>query len=174
MSVLDRQLVHTALADPGAFAELYRRHYPAVHRTVLAKIRNYHDAEDVAQSVFVEAYNTLATLKDPERLAAWLHRIAVRRAIDWIRKQVRTRNTVDNYADTLRGTGRNRKQRMADRAARLLAGLQPEQRRLLSDFYVSGYSLVELARRDHVPVGTIKSRLHKARRQALAEESKTG
>lgn len=168
MSIIDRELVHAALDNPGAFAELYNRHYAAVHRTILAKIRDYHDAEDIAQSVFVEAYNTLTTLKDPERLGAWLHRIAVRRAIDWVRKQIRTRNTVDNYADTLRETGRNRAQKITTRAARLMARLAPDQRRLLSDFYVSGYSLAELARRNHIPVGTVKSRLHTARRQALA------
>lgn len=168
MSIIDRELVHAALDNPGAFAELYNRHYAAVHRTILAKIRDYHDAEDIAQSVFVEAYHTLTTLKDPERLGAWLHRIAVRRAVDWIRKQIRTRHTVDDYTDTLReaGPGKHRAQKIADRAARALARLAPDQRQLLSDFYVSGYSLSELARRNRVPVGTVKSRLHSARRQA--------
>lgn len=171
MSMIDRELVIAVLGNkPGAFADLYGRHYGAVHRTVLAKIRNYHDAEDVAQAVFVEAHRTLGTLKDPERLAAWLHRIAVRRAVDWIRKQVRTRKTVDDYADKLHaaGTGRNRARKIAERTARAMAGLAPDQRRLLNDFHVSGYSLAELARRSHVPVGTVKSRLHTARKQALA------
>ena len=65
----DAALVTAALADgPEALGPITERYQEGVFGIALARLRNLHDAEDVAQGVFVEAFERLDRLKDPCRL----------------------------------------------------------------------------------------------------------
>lgn len=82
----DRELVARALADGAeAFRPIVARYQHAVFAVALSRLRDFHDAEDVAQQVFIEAFQRLGSLKDPARLGAWLRSMTVNRCIDLLR-----------------------------------------------------------------------------------------
>ena len=96
----DEQLVQRTLAgDSEAFSPLVRRHRRAALVRALAIVLDPLDADDVAQSAFVQAYEQLATLRDPRRFEVWLMTIVHRRALNFIRAERRRR--VEPLADSI-------------------------------------------------------------------------
>ena len=85
----DKPWVGLAPADHGAAmpATLFRLHGQAVFALCLANTRDYHDAEDVMQAVFVKAVARASTLREPARARAWLLQVARRECIDFHRRQ---------------------------------------------------------------------------------------
>jgi RNA polymerase sigma-70 factor (ECF subfamily) len=72
--------------NAAVLAQLVREHKKAVFAVAYAKLRNIHDAEDVTQDVFVEAYRNLGRLKDIEKIRPWLHKVTLNRCADNLRK----------------------------------------------------------------------------------------
>jgi len=84
----DRPLVDRCLrGDLKAFEELIARYQRAVFHIVLYKCRNYFDAEDLSQDIFLAAYRALSTLKDLDNFGGWLFGIAHNRANKWYQRQ---------------------------------------------------------------------------------------
>jgi RNA polymerase sigma-70 factor (ECF subfamily) len=73
-------------ATPDA---LFRLHAPAVFAVCLANTRNYHDAEDLVQAVFLKAIAKMSSLREPGRARAWLLQAARRQCIDFHRRRKR-------------------------------------------------------------------------------------
>lgn len=162
----DEQLVRAALAGaPEAFAPILERYQDAVFGVALARLKDFHDAQDVAQDVFVQAFERLASLRDPSRLGAWLRTIAIHRAIDRLRRK---RGGADldratqvaseaHYRDEARRT------KLREEVLAAIGGLSQPQQETVALFYVNGYSVAEVAAIQEAPVGTVKRRLHDAR-----------
>lgn len=70
-----------------AFEELIARYQKAIFHIVLYKCRNYFDAEDLSQDIFLAAYRALRTLKDLDNFGGWLFGIAHNRANKWYQRQ---------------------------------------------------------------------------------------
>ena len=88
----DVQLIRKILSgDDAAFGILVEKYQKSIHTLVWRKIGDYHYAEEIMQDVFLKAYKKLPTLKNPNQFAGWLHVMANRLCIDWIRKQTRIR-----------------------------------------------------------------------------------
>ena len=84
----DRGLVDRSLrGDLKAFEELIARYQKAIFHIVLYKCRNYFDAEDLCQDIFLAAYRALPTLKDLDNFGGWLFGIAHNRANKWYPRQ---------------------------------------------------------------------------------------
>jgi len=84
----DRPLVERSLrGDLQAFEALVVRYQKAVFHIALYKCKNYFDAEDIAQDVFLAAYKALSTLKDLDNFGGWLFGIAHNRANKWYQRQ---------------------------------------------------------------------------------------
>ena len=163
----DEELFAAAMAGgPEAFASIVERYQDAVFGVALARIGNFHAAEDIAQDVFVAAFERLATLKNPARLGAWLRSVAIHRSIDFLRRR-REIAAVDERAmgETDEHGPAARLERRELRAAVLAAigRLTTAQRETTTLFYINGYSVAEVAAMQEVPVGTVKYRLHDAR-----------
>jgi RNA polymerase sigma-70 factor (ECF subfamily) len=75
--------------------EAFRLHFQQIYRYLLRKTGNAHDAEELAQRVFVDAAARLDAGDPPESLLAWLYAVAERRFIDEIRRRARTREVAD-------------------------------------------------------------------------------
>lgn len=87
----DASLVYAAqTGDPDAFAELFKRHYPQVKRVVARKLGNLRDADEIAQSAFVRAYERIDRCGGDRRFGAWVQVIANNLAVDHIRAAART------------------------------------------------------------------------------------
>jgi RNA polymerase sigma-70 factor (ECF subfamily) len=70
-----------------AFQQLVSQLEPRIFRMIFYRTRSQQDAEDICQDVFLQAYRSLKKLREPERFASWLFRIAVNRVNDYHRRQ---------------------------------------------------------------------------------------
>ena len=141
-------------------------------RVARGVLRNATDAEDVAQEALLRAYRRFTRLRDPSRFRAWLVRIAFRLALDQARSVRRREQRETLWAvNTPRPTAEdiavsNEFGRQLEQA---MESLPKKSRLVLLLASMDGHSLEEVAELLQVPVGTVKSRLHSARKQ-LAEK----
>lgn len=79
-----RQVQRALDGDPAAFGTVIEQYAPLVYSVLLSILRRREPLEDLAQDVFVKAWQARASLREPERISAWLAQIARRRALDWL------------------------------------------------------------------------------------------
>jgi len=141
-------------------------------RVAQAVLRDADEAEDVAQECFLRAYHAFSSLRDRERFRGWLVRIAFRCAIDR-QRALRTRRRHEAAADReARSTVPSAFDQAARREIQQKVGAAvdelPEKLRVVTLLAaLQGHDLREVARLLDLPEGTVKSRLHLARK-ALA------
>ena len=73
--------------NQAAYARLLDEYQKKVFNTCLSFVPNVEDAEDVAQEVFVEVYNSIKNFKGNSKLSTWIYRIAVNKSLEFIRKK---------------------------------------------------------------------------------------
>jgi len=160
--------------DRDAFGELVIRFEGSVYAVALRQLRNHSEAEELVQDVFVQAYGRLYQLREPERFGGWLRSITVRMAIN---RRTRRRQPVSTDPEIFEATWTDGNSPVDTALAReRVDGLHSGLKRLgdldretLVAFYLKGQSLIEMSDKFASPVGTIKRRLHVARKR-LAEE----
>ena len=87
----DEQLIAAIMkGDRTAYADLVRRYEATVRAVALKVLDNLHDAQDAAQEAYIKAYHKLPALRNHQRFAPWLMKIAKRTALDLARKKART------------------------------------------------------------------------------------
>jgi RNA polymerase sigma-70 factor (ECF subfamily) len=165
-----------ASGDREAFDALVLQFEPLVIATALRRLRNEAEAGEVAQDVFVQAFRKLPQLREPERFAGWLRRIAVRMSIN--RAVRRPKESLFNphafsvvraeRANPLDGLVREEQSVQIRGGLRRLRKLD---RQTLIAFYFKGQSLKQMSVEFNSPVGTIKRRLHTARNRLRDELS---
>jgi len=90
MRQTDSQLIDRILqGDKNAFAQLVTRYKGAVYGLAFHKVKNFADAEDIAQEAFLEAYKCLGNLRDKSKFANWLSSITANRCKMWLRRHHR-------------------------------------------------------------------------------------
>jgi len=90
MGEADAAAVRAMLAgDRSAFGDLYDRHARWVRAALYGETRNLTQAQDLAQEVFLRAYQRLGDLREPDRFGSWLMGIARTTALEWRRRQAR-------------------------------------------------------------------------------------
>ncbi len=163
----DEALVAAALAGgPEAFAPIIERYKDAVFGIALAKVRNYHDAEDIAQTVFVEAFQTLKSLREAGRLGPWLRTIAINRSINHLHRKPLVAGLDDMTGVSDPGPTPHAEMEQKELRERVLAEigrLSKAQRETTTLFYIDGFTQEQIAQLQEIPVGTVKRRLHDAR-----------
>jgi RNA polymerase sigma-70 factor (ECF subfamily) len=94
----DRELVARAQQqDVAAYDELVQRYYKKIYALLYNMTSNKEDAEDLIQEVFVKAYSALARFKGDSSFYTWVYRIAVNRAINYVkRRNKRAGPSLDN------------------------------------------------------------------------------
>lgn len=160
--------------DREAFGRLVARYERSVYATVVRRLGNHAEAQELCQEVFMQALRKLDQLQEPACFAGWLRSIAVRMAINCGMRRSAAAATDSAVleatcveSETPLGTVLARER---DRQVRRgLRRLKPSDRDTLVAFYFRGRSLVEMSDEFHSPVGTIKRRLHVARKR-LAKE----
>ena len=165
----DAEMVARALAGgPEAFEPIVRRYGDAVFGVALARLGDFHDAEDAAQNAFLEAYGRLGNLRDPARLGSWLRSIAIHRSIDHLRarRRVADAEVAQRRADPMASPKEEIERReLRDQVLAAVARLSQAQRETVALYYINGYSQKDVAAIQKVPLGSVKRRLHDARRR---------
>jgi RNA polymerase sigma-70 factor (ECF subfamily) len=88
-STEDKLLNDLIQGDPDAFIALMTEYQDRVVNTCARFVRNLQDAEDVAQDVFIEVFQSVGRFRGQSRLSTWIYRIAVTKSLDFIRKKTR-------------------------------------------------------------------------------------
>ena len=179
MNTVPNQAEETALIDcivsgqPAKFEILVGNYQQRIFATLLGMLGNRHDAEDVTQETFLTAFRKLDQFERRSSFYTWLHRIAFNAAIDLQRRKKRTKSRF------VSGEGiENAEQRdqQADSPASIvmaketvtqvqlaLGRLDTERRNIIVLRDLQGLDYVEIASMLDIPLGTVRSRLHRAR-----------
>jgi RNA polymerase sigma-70 factor (ECF subfamily) len=160
--VEDRDLIKLARrGEVDAFNALVSRWEKRVFNYLLKLLNRREDAQDVAQEVFLKAYQNLRRLEDADKFASWLFRIAHNEAYSLLRKSRPEDEFVIDPAggDTLR---RLYPSETALAVASALARLSADQREVVVLKVYQGFKFEEIADVLDEPVSTVKSRLYTA------------
>ena len=164
--------------DPLAFQELIRPHLDSVRRFVFSLSSNWQDADDIAQEALLKAFRAFGTFDGRSSLSTWLYTVARTAAIDWHRSRLGQAGQRENPlpsahpAALLQQDEACSQQQDCSRLWQAIQRLDERNRVPLVLFEVEGLSYDEIAELEGVPVGTIRSRLSRARaelREQLAD-----
>jgi RNA polymerase sigma factor (sigma-70 family) len=166
--LLYRFAARTSAVSAVAFEALVNRHGPMVLATCRGVLRNEHDAEDAFQATFLVLARRAESLRRRDRLGPWLHRVALRASeqarIAAARRRRREQHSVELSAMVEAGPERHAEREELRRAVHQEVDRLPERYRtvvVLCD--LQGESYEAAAGRLRVPVGTVRSRLARAR-----------
>jgi RNA polymerase sigma-70 factor (ECF subfamily) len=175
VSADDHGLINDCLrGDAAAFAVLVRRYQDRLFNTVYRLIGNADDAQDVVQEAFLSAYQSLGGFKGDSLFFTWLYRIAVNTAISFKRKQrvavslnggVEGQNGIEpaDLSEASRPGHALEQLEQERRIQKALNRLSAEHRAVLILKDMEGQKYEQMAEILEVPIGTIRSRLHRAR-----------
>jgi RNA polymerase sigma-70 factor (ECF subfamily) len=149
------------LGDRRSLAELVGHWHEPVWRYVRRMLDRPGVADEVSQEVWASALKALPGLRQPERFAPWLFTIARRSVMDRLKQEYRPEHVweSDRMVDDHVAAALDRAQ-----VAEGLAELPVREREVLVLFYLQDLALEDCAQVLEVPVGTVKSRLFRARR----------
>ena len=160
--------------DNEAFGQLADRFQRMVYGVCWQRLRDHAEAQEVSQDVLMKAFEKLHQLQEPEAFPGWLRSIAVRQSIN---RSTRRPPSIAVEPHTIEGPDVRYAAPVeslleTERSKQLYQGLDrlaSLDRNTLVAFYLDGNSLVEMSDSFAAPVGTIKRRLHVARKR-LAKE----
>ncbi len=170
----DKVLISRAQSgDEQAFADLMRAYYAFVYAIVIGIVNNPHDAEEVVQDTFLNAYRGLAQYEEQTKFRSWLATIARNRSLNWLRAQrmdtvsineveehtLQTPNTLDDQLI------RDEQRELIRRA---METLSQKDKEIARSYYLDGASYDELIRIHGLSYKAISFRLSRAK-QRLAK-----
>lgn len=177
--------------DESAYEPLVTENQTKVYRLALRILKNEADAEDAAQEAFLKAYTSLADFRGDSRFSVWLYRLTNNICIDMLRKNKRavivslqTEDDDGEETEIAIPDERYSPERLAERAAdrdadrdavrTALAALPDDCREILALRESAGLSYDEIAAALSLEVGTVKSRLNRARKKLCIALLKSG
>jgi RNA polymerase sigma-70 factor, ECF subfamily len=183
LNLPDADLV--ALAQQGldaAFRELIRRYERPVFSLIFRMVRDRELAEDLSQDTFVKVLNNIDRYRPEFKLSSWLFKIANNVSIDHLRRRqlatvsidgsphARTQDAIDATSFEVVGQQETALEEMEARELgsaieRAIGGLRPEYRSCIMLRHVDGRSYEEIAATLDLPLGTVKTYIHRARHE---------
>ena len=163
---MHRHLVERAMAgDHDAFSELARVNIGRLYAIAVLILRDPARAEDATQEALVAAWRDLSALREPNSFDAWLRRLLVR-ACHRKARRARNRPTIDVQVMSIEPSVPDASAPLAqrDEIERGFRALDTDQRAVVVLHFYVGLPLPEVADALGIPVGTAKSRLHRATR----------
>jgi RNA polymerase sigma-70 factor, ECF subfamily len=162
----DRELVSRAVAgDRFAFAELVRRHERRVYNLAFRMLGREEDARDATQDAFMTALRKLSSFRGDAAFTTWMHRVTVNACYDILRK--RKREPVQELPEEVQAGPEHpdhaETTALSVDVRRALLAVPFEFRAPLVLHDVQDLAYEEIAEILGVPVGTVKSRIHRAR-----------
>ena len=160
--------------DRDAFGLLVQQFEPTVRAIALRRLGNHSEALELTQEVFLHVMGRIDQLREPERFAGWLRQVAVRMAINRATRRVAPHTVEDvvlegAFEQTDEPINELITRERAERLWEALERLKTLDRETLIAFYIRDLSLIEMADELDVPLGTIKRRLHTARKRLRVE-----
>src|SRR5919201_391999 len=167
--VHERELVERCRrGDEGAFQELIDRYKDLVFALIGRTVQDRSRAEDLAQDVFLRIHRGLPYFRGEARLSTWIYRIVANvclqeqarppaaESLDDERTRARLASNTDRQFGDLE---------LRDRLEKAIARLPPNYRLLIAAHYLDGVRYEDLADALRLPLGTVKTQLHRAKQQ---------
>jgi len=153
----------TRKGELSAFDELIRRYEPRVHAICYRMTRNYTDARDLAQDVFVKAYNGLKKFDGRSSFYTWLYRIAVNTCINFLKGQKPSKplSGIERAVGT-HPVERHERKVIKEYIDQAIQQLPRMQRLVFTLRQLEGMSYQEIAEKLGRSIGTIKANHHQA------------
>ncbi len=177
----DLQLCEQACGGrEGAFRELLTRYQRPVFSLILRMVRDRTTAEDLAQEAFVRAFQAIGSFNPKYKFSSWIFKIANNHTIDHLRKRRLDTVSIDGspHARTSQEAAESaiivesmderpdeyvENRELGGRIEEAIGQLRPEYRTAVLLRHVEGYSYDEIAEVMELPLGTVKTYLHRAR-----------
>jgi RNA polymerase sigma-70 factor (ECF subfamily) len=157
-------VVRCQAGDRAAFAELVDLYHPRLRHFLASMVGDDHAADDLLQEVWLDAYRGVARLADPGAFPAWLYRVARHRALRELRKKRQPLSPLDGVDLAEDGGGDDFSADDAQRVHAALGKLAPGHREVLLLRFYEGMAYEEIARVTGCHLGTVRSRIHNAKR----------
>jgi RNA polymerase sigma factor (sigma-70 family) len=158
----DASIIEESLGRPQAFAGLFDRHFDAIHR-YLARRLGSDRADDLAAATFAVAFERRATFRDHVDALPWLFGIATNLLRNEWRAEHRALDALEQLTVNTRHDRSEGNALESGGLAELLAELDADQRDVLLLHAWEGFSYQEIAVALGVPIGTVRSRISRAR-----------
>jgi len=177
----DQQIVAWAQdGEEAAFRELVRRYERPVFSLVYRMVRDRETAEDLAQETFIKVLNAIDTYRPEHKFSSWIFKIANNAAIDHLRRREPDLLSLDGAPDAVsverqeatalqvRDQGESpldelEARELGSHIEQAIAGLRPEYRACILLRHVEGRAYEEIAEILDLPLGTVKTYIHRAR-----------
>lgn len=156
---IDEILVRKAVkGDAGAFLKLCKQYQDGLYKTAYGMLGNEHDAADAVQEALLNSYRDIKKLRHPQRFKNWLYRILVNRCIDIIRQRQRTTPVEEIWVpDTV-----DYNSEIKLDISQAVAALDYQHRVVVVLRFFQDMTIKDIAEVLDCPIGTVKSRLHRA------------
>ena len=173
---MDEQILIEKLkqGDEAAFKQVVETWQNMVYNTALGILQNAEDAEDVAQEVFVQAFQSVKTFKAESKFSTWLYRITISKALDHLRRKKRKKRF--GYVQSLFGADQNIEQPdfhhpgvvldNKERAAILFKAIDhlPENQKIAFSLHkLEGLSYQEISEVMKTTLSSVESLMHRAK-----------
>ncbi len=168
--VIKELVVKAQKGDLPAFEQLVEQHYTKIYNIALGIMGNPHDAEDAAQNVLIKIYRAVGDFKFQSKFSTWIYRITANVCTDELRKRKRQRAiSTDELTEDVLGAD------LATPEAHALSreavsdlrcainSLKDEHKKVIVLRDINGFSYEEIAGITNCSVGTVKSRISRAR-----------
>jgi len=165
----DKELVRRIRGgDAEALRLLVERYQERIFALVYGIVRDAHEVEDVAQEVFLKVYTRIEAFDERSQFYTWLYRVAVNAAKDHVKKRVRRPAVALDEADALPGGAESpdagaQRSETARLVREAIDALPLRYREVLALRELEGLSYDEVATVLGISIGTVESRLHRAR-----------
>ena len=163
-----------------AFRYLIDQYKNIVFNIVLKIVRNQEDAEEIAQDVFIKAFESIKKFKGDSKFSTWLYRIAYNMAISKMRKKTIKTMNIDDYElsenqtteiyDDLEKNSKFEKEKLINDA---IKKLQTDESLIISLYYLEENSVSEISKITNLSVSNVKVKLYRARKKLFLHLSKT-
>ena len=167
--VLKTLVAHAQTGDLSGFGEIVRRFQNMAVGYAYSILGDFHLAEDAAQEAFIEAYQCLPNLRDPDAFPSWFRKIVFKQC-DRIRRGksaeiVPLESAAGLYSEAGDPLEFVQAQEMKDSVLAAIAALPAHERAVTTLFYIDGFSQNEIADFLEIPVTTVNSRLRYSRKR---------
>jgi RNA polymerase sigma-70 factor, ECF subfamily len=154
--------------DEGAFQELVNRYKDLVFALIARTVPVRPRAEELAQDVFLRIHRGLPYFRGEARLSTWIYRIVANVCVQERQARTPATESLDDETMAARTATPDRQfsdLELHDRIEKAIARLPPNYRLLVAGHYLEGVQYEDLAEALQLPLGTVKTQLHRAKRQ---------
>ncbi|WP_010529104.1 RNA polymerase sigma factor SigW [Lentibacillus jeotgali] len=162
--------------DQSAFEDIVSFYQNKIYQHCYRMLGNKHEAEDISQETFIRAYVNIHSFDDKRKFSTWLYRIATNLTIDRIRKrkpdyyldaEIKGTDGLDMYSqlatDSLLPEEEVQGMELQDYINQKISALPPKYRSVIILRYLEEFSLQEISDILNIPLGTVKTRIHRGR-----------